>query len=141
MNPTLNPDETTGEVRLTPRVVLGLAVMLAGLVLALDSLGFVEGGQIFRFWPLILVAIGAVKWASPVPQKMSALIWVLAGVAFLLHTLNRMSFGGVWALLLWSGFSDDSCAIELTTRRENKGSFGNTYANTKAKAQTATSAQ
>ena len=95
MNPTLNPDETTGEVRLTPRVVLGLAVMLAGLVLALDSLGFVEGGQIFRFWPLILVALGVVKWMSPVHQKMSALIWVVAGVAFLLHTLNRMSFGGV----------------------------------------------
>lgn len=101
MNPTLNPDETTGEVRLTPRVVLGLAVMLAGLVLALDSLGFVEGGQIFRFWPLILVALGVVKWMSPVHQKMSALIWVVAGVAFLLHTLNRMSFGGVWALLLF----------------------------------------
>lgn len=101
MNPTLNPDETTGEVRLTPRVVLGLAVMLAGLVLALDSLGFVEGGQIFRFWPLILVAVGVVKWMSPVHQKMSALIWVVAGVAFLLHTLNRMSFGGVWAMLLF----------------------------------------
>ena len=101
MNPTLNPDETTGEVRLTPRVVLGLAVMLAGLVLALDSLGFVEGGQIFRFWPLILVAVGVVKWMSPVHQKMSALIWVVAGVAFLLVSLGRMSFGGVWALLLF----------------------------------------
>ena len=49
MNPTLNPDETTGEVKVTSRLVLGLAVMLAGLVLALDSLGFVEAGQIFRF--------------------------------------------------------------------------------------------
>ena len=101
MNPTLNPDETTGEVKVTPRVVLGLAVMLAGLVLALDSLGFVEAGQIFRFWPLILVAVGAVKWMSPVPQKMSALIWIVAGVAFLLVSLGRMSFGGVWAMILF----------------------------------------
>jgi predicted membrane protein len=101
MNPTLNPDETATQVKVTPRVVLGLAVMLAGLVLALDSLGFVEGGQIFRFWPLILVAIGVVKWMSPVHQKMSALIWIVAGVAFLLVSLGRMSFGGVWAMVLF----------------------------------------
>jgi predicted membrane protein len=101
MNPTLNPDESTGEVRVTPRVVVGLAVMLAGLVLALDSLGFIEAGNIFRFWPLVIVAVGVVKWMSPVPQKMSAFIWVLAGVAFLLVSLGRMSFGGVWAMILF----------------------------------------
>jgi predicted membrane protein len=101
MNPTLNPDETTAEIKVTPRVVLGLCVMLAGLVLALDSLGFIEAGNIFRFWPLILVAIGAVKWMSPVPQKMSAFIWIVAGVAFLLVSLGRMSFGGVWAMILF----------------------------------------
>src|SRR5262245_47681342 len=101
MDPTLNPDETTGEVRVTPRVILGLAVMFAGLVLALDSLGFIEAGNIFRFWPLIIVAVGVVKWISPLPQKMSAFIWIVAGVAFLLVSLGRMSFGGVWALVLF----------------------------------------
>ena len=101
MDPTLNPDETTGEVRLTPRVILGLAVMFAGLVLALDSLGFIEAGDIFRFWPLVIVAIGVVKWMAPVSQKMSALIWIVAGLALLLVSLGRMSFAGVWALILF----------------------------------------
>jgi predicted membrane protein len=101
MDPTLNPDETTAEIKVTPRVVLGLCVMLAGLVLALDSLGFIEAGNIFRFCPLILVAIGAMKWMSPVPQKMSAFIWIVAGVALLLVFLGRMSFGGVWAMILF----------------------------------------
>jgi predicted membrane protein len=32
---------------------------------------------------------------------MSALIWIVAGVAFLLVSLGRMSFGGVWALVLF----------------------------------------
>jgi predicted membrane protein len=89
------------DLRVTPRVVLGLGVMLAGLVLALDSLGFVEAGAIFRFWPLVLIAIGIVKWLSPAPQRMSAFFWILAGAAFLLVTLGRMSFGGVWAMLLF----------------------------------------
>jgi hypothetical protein len=101
MNPGFNPDDRSPELRVTPRVVLGLGVMLAGLVLALDSLGLVDGGALFRFWPLALVAVGVVKWLSPAPQRMSALFWIVAGVAFLLVTLGHMSFGGVWAALLF----------------------------------------
>jgi predicted membrane protein len=89
------------DLRITPRLVIGLAIMLGGLVLALDSLGFVEGGQLFRFWPLALIAVGIVKWISPAPQRMTALFWIVAGVAFQLVTLGRMSFGGVWAALLF----------------------------------------
>jgi predicted membrane protein len=101
MNPTLNPEETTGDVKITPRLVVGLLVMGAGLLLALDSLGFVEAGNVFRFWPLLLIAVGVSKWFSPVPQHMSAFIWIVAGVAFQLVALGRMSFGGVWAALLF----------------------------------------
>jgi predicted membrane protein len=101
MDPAFKPDEPSPDLRVTPRVVLGLAVMLAGLVLALDRLGLVEGGAIFRFWPLAVVAVGIVKWLSPAPQRMSALIWIVAGVALLLMTLGHMSFAGVWAILLF----------------------------------------
>jgi len=101
MDPAFKPAEPSQDLRVTPRVVLGLGVMLAGLVLALDSLGLVDGGALFRFWPLALVAVGIVKWLSPAPQRMSALFWIVAGVAFLLVTLGRMSFVGVWAVLLF----------------------------------------
>jgi predicted membrane protein len=101
MQPAFKPDEQSQDMRVTPRVVLGLCVMFAGLVLALDSLGLVEGGAIFRFWPLALIAVGIVKWLSPAPQRMSAFFWIVAGVAFLLVTLGHMSFAGVWAALLF----------------------------------------
>ena len=101
MDPAFKPGEPSQDLRVTPRVVLGLGVMLAGLVLALDSLGLVDGGALFRFWPLALIAVGIVKWLSPAPQRMSALFWIVAGVAFLLVTLGRMSFVGVWAVLLF----------------------------------------
>jgi len=101
MDPAFKPDEQSPDLRVTPRVVLGLGVMLAGLVLALDSLGLVEGGALFRFWPLALVAVGIVKWLSPAPQRMSALFWIIAGVACLLMTLGHMSFAGVWAVILF----------------------------------------
>jgi predicted membrane protein len=101
MDPAFKPDEQSPDLRVTPRVVLGLGVMLAGLVLALDSLGLVEGGALFRFWPLAVIAVGIVKWLSPAPQRMSALFWIVAGVALLLMTLGHMSFAGVWAILLF----------------------------------------
>jgi len=101
MDPAFKPVDQSPDLRVTPRVVLGLAVMLAGLVLALDSLGLVDGGALFRFWPLAILAVGIVKWLSPAPQRMSALIWIVAGVALLLVTLGHMSFAGVWAVLLF----------------------------------------
>ncbi len=101
MNPAFHPEEPSPDLRVTPRVVLGLGVMLAGLVLALDSLGLVDGGTLLRFWPLVLVAIGIVKWISPAPQRRSATIWIVAGGAFLLVMLGHMSFVRVWAALLF----------------------------------------
>ncbi len=101
MEPAFKPEEPSQDLRVTPRVVLGLGVMLAGLVLALDSLGIVDGGALFRFWPLGIVAVGIVKWLSPAPQRMSALFWIVAGVALLLVTLGQMSFVGVWAAILF----------------------------------------
>lgn len=101
MDPAFKPAEPSQDLRVTPRVVLGLCVMLAGLVLALDSLGLVDGGAIFRFWPLAIVAVGIVKWLSPAPQRMSAFIWIVAGVALLLVTMGHMSFAGVWAVILF----------------------------------------
>lgn len=96
----MHPHEPIPETRVTARLVVGLAIMMAGLVLALDSLGVVDGTVLFRFWPLVLVAIGVVKWLSPPRQLSSGIVWILAGSAFLLVTLGRMSFGGIWALLL-----------------------------------------
>ncbi len=87
MTPPTSPEPQAPDLRVTPRLVIGLAIMLAGLVLALDSLGFVEGHEIFRFWPLALVAVGVVKWISP-------------PLGFLLVTFGRMSFAGLWALIL-----------------------------------------
>ena len=89
-------------LRVTPRLVIGLAVMLAGLVLALDSLGFVDGGAFFRFWPLAIIAVGILKAMSPARQGSTAILWIVVGIAFLLVTLGRMSFGGVWAVVIFA---------------------------------------
>jgi predicted membrane protein len=102
MDPAMNPEDQVPDVRITPRLVVGLAVMLAGLVMALDSLGLVDAGAVFRFWPLALIAVGVAKLMTPARQGSAAFLWIVAGVGFLLVTLGRLSAGGVWALLIFA---------------------------------------
>ena len=102
MDPAMNPHDQAPDFRVTPRLVIGLAVMLAGLVLALDSLGLVDGSAVFRFWPLALIAVGVAKLMAPGRQGSAALLWIVAGLGFLLVTLGRLSAGGVWALLIFA---------------------------------------
>ncbi len=93
--------ESQPEYRITSRLVLGLLIMAAGLVLALDSLGLVDGSVVFRLWPVALIAVGVVKWTTPPYRRSAALVWIVAGIGFLLVSFGRMSFGGVWALVLF----------------------------------------
>ena len=70
MEPAINPGEPPRDLRVTPRVVLGLCVMTAGLALALDSLGLLAslGNRMLlraslpsraqiRFWDGLLVPV------------------------------------------------------------------------------------
>lgn len=102
MDPAIDPREQAPEFRVTPRLIIGLAVMLAGLVMALDSLGLVDGSAVFRFWPLALIAVGVAKLMSSGRQGSAGLFWIVAGTGFLLVTLGRLSAGGVWALLIFA---------------------------------------
>lgn len=87
--------------RVTPRLVIGLAIMTLGLVLALDSLGLVDGGAVFRYWPLVLIAIGAVKGFSATREGSSGFVWIVAGVGFLLVSLGYMPISRIWAVILF----------------------------------------
>lgn len=95
------PDDAQLDLRITPRLVIGLAIMTAGLVLALDSLGLVDGSQVFRYWPLVLIAVGVVKWVGPPRSAQAGFIWIAAGLGFLLVTTGQLSFGRLWAVLLF----------------------------------------
>ena len=81
--------------------MIGLAIMTLGLVLALDSLGVLDGGVVFRFWPLVLIAIGVVKWIAPTHEGAGGFVWMVAGVGFLLVTLGLMPISRIWAVILF----------------------------------------
>jgi hypothetical protein len=47
--------------RITPQVVIGLAVIAVGVLFTLDNLGLVNADKYFRFWPAALVLVGFLK--------------------------------------------------------------------------------
>jgi Cell wall-active antibiotics response 4TMS YvqF/Domain of unknown function (DUF5668) len=101
MNPPIGSEEPAAEFRVTPRLVIGLAVMLAGFLLALDSLGFADAGEVFRYWPLALVAVGVTKLLSGPAQRSGASFLIVLGAALLALNLGLLSFPRVAALVLF----------------------------------------
>jgi predicted membrane protein len=87
-------------IRLTPRLILGLTIMTAGLLLALDNLGLVDSGLFFRYWPLAFVVLGVVKLSSPRGQRHGGLFLVILGAFLLAFTTGHLNFQRLWAGLL-----------------------------------------
>jgi hypothetical protein len=89
---------------ITPRLILGVAILLAGLAFTLDNFGLVDADQFFDFLPLILVAVGIAKLATAgrTGGWMSALIWIFVGVWWTLYNLAVVDFHPVdfWPVFL-----------------------------------------
>jgi predicted membrane protein len=51
----------TSPLRVTPQIILGLLIVAFGVILTLDNLEYLEAGDIFRYWPLLLVAFGLAR--------------------------------------------------------------------------------
>ena len=89
--------------------LFGVVLTLIGVALLLDNLGFLEFRDIWRFWPLVLVAMGVGRLISA--RRPSGWIWggifVLAGGLLLARNFNLLSFhidGRLVGPLLLIGF-------------------------------------
>ena len=82
--------------QVTPQVVVGVFIMLIGLLLMADNLGWAEAGLIWRLWPLVIAAIGVTMYrrAEDTPARLWAGFVTFVGVWL---TLGRL-FG--WPLRL-----------------------------------------
>jgi len=93
-------------VRLTPQLIVGLMVIGLGVMFTLENLGFARWDRYaLRYWPVALIAIGAVKvWQSRdgMGGGFGGFLFLLAGTWLLLEqtTLVRISFVELWPALL-----------------------------------------
>jgi predicted membrane protein len=89
---------------LSARLILGVTVLALGLLFTLDRLGVADVGRYARFWPLALVAIGALKLLAPGSGavRLFGAALVLFGGGLLLNNLHLLYFdaGVIFPLFL-----------------------------------------
>lgn len=102
----------------TPQLLIGVIVAGVGVLLTLDNLDVLDADYYLRFWPVALVAIGAVKlWQSRDRQSgaFGGFALIMLGTWLILEQTEslRLGFRDIWPALLvmlggflvWQGLS------------------------------------
>jgi predicted membrane protein len=96
MRITVPPDNRS----VTPKFVIGACLVLMGVVLALEQLGFVEAHHLLRFWPAALIIIGLVMLQRTEKHSaLRALLLIVIGGWLLLNTLGWVSLD-LWEFIV-----------------------------------------
>lgn len=93
------PHDQQTTLRITPRLILGMAIMATGVLFTLDNLGLIDAERYLRFWPVIFVLIGLVKLSQSL-WSFGAYLWILAGTILLLDSLGIVSASKLFPLFL-----------------------------------------
>jgi predicted membrane protein len=85
----------------TPQLVIGLSVLTAGLLMTLDVLGFINARDYLRYWPVVLIVIGALNISGGAVGRgrSSGAVQLFLGIWFLLISL-RLIPRHAW-MLFW----------------------------------------
>jgi len=82
-------------------IIPGMILLTIGVVFLLDHMGLIHADSLWRFWPVILIAIGLRK----IFQKDALVIgagFIVVGALMILHVVGLigLSWGTIWPLVL-----------------------------------------
>jgi predicted membrane protein len=82
-------------------VIWGVVILVVGVILLLDHLGFTAVGNLWRFWPVLMIVVGAINLGRPGTRPWG-LFLLLAGILFQLDNLGIIHFNWAefWPLLI-----------------------------------------
>lgn len=86
--------------RATGRLIFGAVLLVLGALWTLDNLGFMDAGEVLRYWPALLVVFGVMRlfgWAMPRTPLLGGIL-AFVGVQMLLHEFDLVQFS---LLRLW----------------------------------------
>ncbi|MFQ5651783.1 MAG: LiaI-LiaF-like domain-containing protein [bacterium] len=77
---------------------IALVLIGIGCLFLLDNFGLLDIGDVWRFWPVILIAIGVAKLRTGrQEERASAYVFLCIGCAFLLAYLHILDWGIIWS--------------------------------------------
>jgi predicted membrane protein len=103
-------------------LIWGGAICVVGTILLLDHLGLVAAGNIWRFWPMLLIVVGAMHVTQPGKRPWGSFL-ILVGVLFQLDNLGVIHFqwAELWpvaiiaagAMMIWNSVSSRRYAATM----------------------------
>lgn len=80
----------------------GAILIAIGTAILLDHMGVIPVDRIWRFWPLILIAVGAVRFVETTCSRMSSVMLMLIGTLLLFGNLGllHLSWAELWPIIL-----------------------------------------
>ncbi|HEX2059862.1 MAG TPA: DUF5668 domain-containing protein [Thermoanaerobaculia bacterium] len=101
-------------VRVAPRLILGLGILTFGILWMIDNLNVFDAGAIRQWWPVILIAIGAVRLLDRTKSRAGSVILIVIGTLFVLDVADLIEFDSddlvpllivaIGAKLVWDAF-------------------------------------
>lgn len=85
----MNPIERN---RITPRLIIGLAILALGTLWTLDNFNVLESEDFTRWWPLALIAIGIVQFINRRSNRVGPVVLMVIGVLLLGASLDQIDF-------------------------------------------------
>jgi len=88
-----------GRAMRTPRLIVGLAIALFGVLLILDRFDLALAAQVLRFWPALIIATGAAIFMQSrrVGGGVNGVVLMVVGAWLLLNTLGIVRIS-IWQL-------------------------------------------
>ena len=97
-------NDNRSQSKITPSLITGGLIVLIGVILLLGNMGILPAFQLWRFWPLLLIAAGTAKLIDAQGQqgRMWGAILVICGGVLTLSSLGYLhfSFRTLWPLIL-----------------------------------------
>jgi predicted membrane protein len=79
--------------RLTPRLIIGLAILVLGMLWTLDNLNILDADVFTRWWPAVLIALGAVQFSNRGSNHAGPVLLIVIGAVLLGRNLRWIHFG------------------------------------------------
>lgn len=119
---------------MTPRLIIGLAIALFGVVLVLDRLNLVFADEVLQWWPVVIIAVGAMIFSQSrrVGGGVNGVIVMLVGGWLLLNSIGilRVRFWEMFWPLILIGIG--SVLVSQSLRRRTREAAGADADNTLA---------
>ena len=111
---------------LTPRLLVGMAIALFGVVLVLDRLNLAVAGQVLQFWPVVIIAVGGLLFVQSrkVGGGANGVILMIIGTWLLLNSLGvvQVRFWELFWPIVLIGIG--TVLVMQTLRRRNRDAEG-----------------